>query len=326
MHHLILLLSLAAGPGPQTVYSQICDASTAVAVGSDRFLVSNDEQEDKKDKLWLYQIGRPAPAAPAFDISSHLTLKGDAESDIEGSTMLNGTVYWIPSHGRTKKGKLQPNRYQLFALTPREAGKGIVLVPTGKPYTRLMQDMLDQFPKLGLAPLTPAEAPDLAPEAPKGTNIEGLAAWKENQLLIAFRNPIPDGKALLIPLENPAQVIQNGEKARFGKPIRLDLGGLGIRSIERWEQQKTYVIAAGAFDDSPAFHLFSWSGDPAQPPARLPDDLSGLRPEAIVVFPGRNEVLLLSDDGGVKVNGTECKDLPKAQQSFRSRWISLAKP
>lgn len=326
MHHLILLLSLAAGPGPQTVYTQICDASTAVAVGSDRFLVSNDEQEDKKDKLWLYRIGQPAPAAPAFDISSHLALKGDAESDIEGSAMLNGTVYWITSHGRTKKGKLQTNRYQLFALTPKEAGKGIDLVPTGKPYTRLMEDMLARFPNLGLAPLTPAEDPNLAPEAPKGTNIEGLAAWKGDQLLIAFRNPIPGEKALLIPLENPTQVIEKGEKARFGEPIQLDLGGLGIRSIEHWEQQKIYLIAAGAFDDGPTFHLFSWSGDPAQPPTRLPHDLVGLRPEAIVVFPGRNEILLLSDDGGIKVNGTECKDLPKAQKSFRSRWVSLAKP
>jgi hypothetical protein len=308
-----------AGPSAQGIYKEICDASTAVAIGSDRFLVSNDE----KNKLWLYQLDKPDPAAPEFDISAHLTLQGDKEADIEGSAMLGETLYWITSHGRNKKGELLPNRYQLFVLTPKQTGNDISLVPTGKPYTRLMEDMLAAIPELKLPALTPAPEPSLAPEA-KGTNIEGLAAWKDDQLLIAFRNPVPNGKALLVPLENPAKVTLDGETARFGKLIQLDLGGLGIRSIELWKERGTYMIVAGAFDDCPAFQLFLWSGNPTQPPLRLPDDLFGLRPEAIVTYPDRkNEILLLSDDGGVLVNGTECKDLPKAQRSFRTRWISL---
>lgn len=331
---LILGLSaLSALPGTPALaqgdalrFQQICDASTAVAIGTDRFLVSNDE----KNKLWVYRLDQPKPAQEEIDIKDHLALVGaKKEADIEGSAMLGGTFYWITSHGRKKSGELDPNRYRFFALTPREEDGKVVLAPTGTPYTHLMEDLLAApgLAGLGLAPLEPAADPALAPEAEKGTNIEGLAAWKGSQLLIAFRNPIPEGKALLVPLENPASVLQ-GEKARFGAPLRLDLGGLGVRSIEHWPERNQYVIVAGARDDCPAFQLFLWSGGPATPPERVANaDLFGLRPEAIVIYPDhRNEVLLLSDDGGVLVDGVECKDLEKDHRSFRARWVALPAP
>lgn len=80
------------------------------------------------------------------------------------------------------------------------------------------------------------EAETKAPKAEGGLNIEGLTATPEGELLIGFRNPIPDGKALLLPLKNPSDLVKNPDtaKAIFGEPITLDLGGLGIRSIEYW--------------------------------------------------------------------------------------------
>jgi Protein of unknown function (DUF3616) len=301
----------------------MCDASTAVAIGPGHFLVSNDED----NQLRLFGLNTPEPVK-VLDITDFLVLENKKkEADIEGSAMMGGVLYWITSHGRNKDGELKRNRYQLFALTPEGMGGDISLKPSGKPYTHLMEDMLERpgFDKLQLASLKPETDPALAPEAPKGTNIEGLAAWKGTQLLIAFRNPVPEGKALLVPLENPSQVIKGeGEKARFGEPILLDLGGLGIRSIEFWEQRNTYVIVAGAVDDCPAFQVFLWN--PAKPPVRLSGaDLFGLRPEAIVVYPDRpNEILLLSDDGGIKVGNVECKDLkPSGQRAFRAKWLSV---
>lgn len=318
--------SLASGQAaPAQHYMGLCDASTAVAVGADRFLVSNDE----KNKLWLYSLDQPAPARE-LDISAHLAFPKGEEADIEGSAMLGGTLYWITSHGRNKDGEIKRDRFQLFALTPRLTDNGDVsLIPTGTPYKHLMEDMLatPSLRELGLTSLSAAAHPSLAPEAEKGTNIEGLAAWKDDQLLIAFRNPIPEGKALLVPLQNPARVLA-GEKARFGAPIRLNLGDLGIRSIEHSPQRNQYVIVAGARDDRSTFQLFLWTGDPARQPERVPGvDLSGLRPEAIVVYPGRrDEILLLSDDGGVLVDGMECKKLEKNRRSFRARSILLPAP
>lgn len=312
--------SLVAAPPALQRYQAMCDASTAIAVGADRFLVSNDE----KNVLWLYRVGQPEPLEE-IDIAKHLDLKDSEEADIEGSARIGETVYWITSHGRNKKGELHANRFRFFALTPREAEGKVVLEPSGKPYTHLMEDLLEAKPGgIQFNPLTTPAAPAWAPEAQGGTNIEGLAVWKESQLLIAFRNPVPDGKALLVPLENPAETLE-GKKARFGQPIQLDLGGLGIRSLEYWPERNTYLVVAGAFDDCPAFQLFLWSGDPASPPKRqqVGDDLFGLRPEALVLFPGQaDKVLLLSDDGGVAVEGKECKKASKEQRSFQAIWLS----
>jgi hypothetical protein len=335
MKHLIPILLFAAAcaaepvparteeaPAPAPRYSGMCDASAAVAVGTVRFLVANDED----NILRLYSADKPGPALASRDITDLLTLENKKkEADIEGSAALGGTLYWITSHGRNKDGEIKRNRYQLFALTLAEKDGEIPFTRTGKPYTQLMEDMLQEegLKSFMLDPLKEKENPELAPEK-KGTNIEGLAAWPGDQLLIAFRNPVPGGKALLIPLQNPARVVE-GDKAKFGTPIQLDLGGLGIRSIELWPQRSVYLIVAGPPNDEGAFQLFQWSGDPARQPERVQGaDLSSLNPEAIVVYPGRNDIQLLSDDGGLVVAGTACKDLTDpASRTFRSRRISL---
>ena len=41
----------------------------------------------------------------------------------------------------------------------------------------------------------------------------------------------------------------------------------------------------------------------------------------LFAFPGGNRAQLLSDDGGVVIGGVECKELPEADQSFRSLTI-----
>lgn len=309
---------------PAPAYSGMCDASAALAVGSDRFLVANDED----NILRLYRADQPGRALVSRDITDFLALENpQKEADIEGSAALGKTLYWITSHGRNKEGKIKSNRYQFFALALTDKGGAAVSIAgVGKPYTHLMQDLLadQRLERFKLDPLTKKDDPKRAPEKEGSTNIEGLCAWRDSQLLIAFRNPIPDGKALLVPLTNPARVIE-GDKAVFGDPIQLDLGGLGVRSIERLPGS-TYLIVAGPFDDHGAFQLYQWSGDLAQQPERIQGaDLSNLNPEAIVVYPKRNKVQLLSDDGGEPV-GTipACKDLPDPwRKTFRHRWVSL---
>jgi hypothetical protein len=167
---------------------------------------------------------------------------------------------------------------------------------------------------------------EVAPEDQGGTNIEGLASWRGDQLLIGFRNPIPDipdDQALLAPLVNPAEVIQ-GKHARFGAPIRLDLGGRGVRSIEYLPREGAYLIVAGPFGDQGIFSLYRWCGDPTHAPELIKEaDFAPLHPEALVALPGR-EILLLSDDGDEPAGEGKCKDLKDpAQRKFRSRRISL---
>ena len=165
-----------------------------------------------------------------------------------------------------------------------------------------------------------ASAP-CAAEADGGLNIEGLAATPEGSLLIGLRNPLHQGRALLVPLLNPDDLL-TGAPARFGAPVEFDLGQRGIRSIERIGA--SYVIAAGPTADAGTFALFRWSGRPGEPAILISGiNLRDLRPEALFAIPGDKRVRLLSDDGGIEIDGVECKRLPAARQTFRSLTVTL---
>lgn len=301
------------------VHSGMCDASAALPIGSDRFVVASDEDS----VLRVYKAGSSGSLVQEQDFST--VFKG-VETDVEGATLLeDGTSYWITSHGRNKDGVIDELRRRFFAMRVQTQGDQVTLALVGDPYTKLLQDLLTDARLKGLFTEDLAKQTDeaRAPEAPGGLNIEGLTAW-QGGLLIGFRNPIPGGRALLIPLENPGDLLQ-GKKARFGEPIRLDLGGLGVRSIERLPQQGAYLIVAGPFNDEGTFRLFRWSGVREQPPVEIPNvHLSGLHPEATVFLPGQAGLLLLSDDGEVMIGDKKCKKVKDPNQKvFRSRHIEL---
>ena len=109
------------------------------------------------------------------------------------------------------------------------------------------------------------------PKEPDALNIEGLSATAEGHLLIGFRNPVPNGKALLVPLLNPNEAI-DGQSPRFGDAIQLDLGGLGIRDIE-WTGQAFFIIA-GSFEGGHKSKLYRWNG-PGTNPELLEGKASG---------------------------------------------------
>jgi hypothetical protein len=199
----------------------------------------------------------------------------------------------------------------------REAGDRITLAGVGTPYRDLLKD-LEEDPDLDEFKLD--KAAEKAPEDEDGLNIEGLAATPRGHLLIGFRNPIRKGRALLVPLENPDEVIR-GRRARLGEPITLDLGKRGVRSIEYRPAEQEYLIVAGAYDDRRDFRLYRWSGNPDDDPERVRGvDFGGLNPEALFFARDgdRSRVLVLSDDGGLLIDGQECKDLDEGDWRFRS--------
>jgi hypothetical protein len=290
-----------------TRYRGPCDASAAVALDADHFVVGNDET----DTLTIYRRGNSV-AVGSLPLSKFLGGKARVESDIEGAAIIGTRIYWITSHGRSHHGKAEPHRQRLFA-TDLRPGRPPSLVPVGRPYARLLRD-LEEAPSL--APYRLADAARLAAEAEGGLNIEGLAATPDGRLLIGLRNPLPRQRALIVPLENPEEVIE-GKRARLGAPIELDLDHRGIRSIER--VGASYLLVAGPVADSGSFAFYRWSGKPGDAPAPMPEiDLKDLRPEALFAIPGTDRVQVLSDDGGIMVDGVECKKLPAVRQSFRS--------
>ena len=290
-----------------TTYSGPCDASAAVALDATHFIVGDDEH----NTLHVYRQGQPAPIA-ALNLVNFLGTAADEESDIEGAAAIGTRIYWITSHGRNSKGKARPARQRFFA-TEIVPGQPPTVKPVGQAYGNLLRDMLAAET---LKPYRLDEAARRPPEAEGGLNIEGLAATADGKLLIGLRNPLPLQRALLIPLDNPDEVIA-GHPARFGEPIELNLGQRGIRSIERIGTG--YLIVAGPTGDKGSFALFRWSGRHGDAPTPVSGiDLGNLRPEALFAIPDSNRAQLLSDDGGVVINGVECKKLSPASQSFRS--------
>lgn len=309
-------LSAAAADEPRPiVHSGMCDASAAVAVGPTMFIVANDED----NVLRVYRRGEPGRPVAECDLTSFLRADPKRpECDIEGAAAVGDRVYWITSHGTNKDGKFRPSRHRLFATKVKPTADGAKITPLGKPYQGLVA-ALDRDTRT--APYELGRAAEKSPEAAGALNIEGLAATPEGALLIGFRNPLPDGKALIVPLENPHEVIEAREP-RFGKPIQLSLGGLGIRSIEYFPPRKQYLIIAGPHGPELDFHLYQWAPSASGPQRVEGIDFRKLRPEALFAYPDDSTgIQVLSDDGTRDVDGTPCKKADPDKRSFRSLWI-----
>jgi acyl carrier protein len=329
----------------EVLFSGICDASAAVALTQRLFAVADDEDS----VLRIYDADRGGEPVRSVDLSETLfppdELKqgkrrnekdkkqhesaeqaaGTApaegkprrvpESDIEAAARVGDVAYWMTSHARNRAGKRKDARLLFFATTARDGNEDLRLL--GRGYAKLLEDLLAdaRYARFDLA-----AASERAPKDPGGLNLEGLGERPEGGLWIGFRNPVPDGKALLAPLLNPERIVE-GERARLGDPILLELGGLGIRSLSRWRGHT--LIVAGSHAEGGEAQIFSWDGR-ASPTAVPGLDLSEFNPEGFFSPEDRDEILLLSDDGAVESDGQECKRLDEpSRKRFRGRWIAL---
>lgn len=299
-----------------------CDASGAVAIGNTNyFIVGNDED----NILRIYDAensGEPVEVVDTNKNQYFTNNRKEKEVDIEAATILDEVIYWITSHGNNKDGERKPERCNFFANQVTNQENKFLSQQIGVSYGNLLQDMIKDK---NLKKYKLEKAAELAPKAKGGLNIEGLCTTLDQELLIGFRNPIPEGKALLLPLKNPRDLIENKEvSAIFDKPIELDLGGLGIRSIIYWEKQGIYAIVAGAYDTSSTFKLYQWSGNPQENPEFIEGNFpENFNPEEIVFYPNRDTFQILSDDGNIERNGKiPCKKLPEKERFFRSIWVS----
>jgi hypothetical protein len=344
--------------GEFLVFRGACDASAAVTVREDMFVVADDEN----NILRIYETSRAEQSVGCFDMTSFLDIEPEhPEADIEAAAKIGRRIFWITSHGRNKDGKLRPNRYRFFATDVLVEYQSVKLIPTGKLYKTLVHELvktnvarpldLDKATQFGKK-LSKKEREKLAPKE-EGLNIEGLCASPDGRILyIGFRNPRPKdrqsgrAKAIVIPLLNPGRIIDTGESPVFGEPMLWDLNGLGIRSMEYSRFHKACFVIAGGPDEDVGFALYRWSGWPDSLPVlerELSLGKSKFTPEALIPFEKSDRMLILSDDGSlvVKVAGEwECLDgeyrkdgttLNKylanpSRKTFRGTWLELNHP
>jgi hypothetical protein len=308
-------------PEGQVIFDGTCDASGAVPISRTRFIVADDEN----NVLRLYDAERGGAPLATTDVSGqlHLPIKGKkrprpAEMDLEAASRIGDRAFWLSSHGRDSEGVARPERLKLFATTIGEGELKIV----GNAYDHLLDELVSAP---ALAPFGVAEASRIAPKLPGGLNLEGMTTTPEGHLLLGFRSPVPQGKALLIPLLNPAELVTvPNARAKFGAPIRLDLGGQGVRSLSYWRGH--YLVIAGASGDGGGSRLFSWPGGDA-PATLAAGDLSAINPEGFFSPEERAEIMLISDDGTVVSGGVPCKkQQDPARQRFRGLWVQPRLP
>lgn len=311
--------------GSYIVYRGMSDASAAVALGNDMFVVADDEN----NVLRVYKANSASRPITSYDLTPFIVDNLNyPEADIEGATTVDDRIYWITSHGRNKNGIMRQNRYRFFATSVKVENDRVILTPVGTPCRTLIHEMiksettqylkLDNVTRFDAKKLKKKERRKLAPKK-EGMNIEGLCTTPDgNTLYIGFRNPqffsraTSEKRAIIVPLHNPKQAIEKDEPPIFGTPILWNLDGLGIRSMEYSHFHKSYFIIAGPRDETSGFALYRWSGKKEEQPVlvnRFPVDQNKFTPEALIVFENSDRLLVLSDDGNIVIDifdASEC--------------------
>ncbi len=274
------------------VYDGLIEASATIALDDRHFTVASDEI----NVLSIYRHGLPAPVA-SIDLKPFL---GEDGCDIEAGARIGDRIYWITSHSKPSGGGNAKKRSVFFATRLDASGDMPLLVPEHEPFFALRGPLKDAIGGAGSL-----------------LDIEGLASTPDGHLLIGLRGPLEAGRAILVPLRNPAGVVENTAAPDLGPTLTLDLGGRGIRSIDATGlASPAYLILAGPMNDTKGdFAFYQWDGGATEPFHRSDISLDRLTPEAIVVQTGQRTALILSDDGSKKRNDA---DTPAQQRRFRS--------
>ena len=123
------------------------------------------------------------------------------------------------------------------------------------------------------------------------------------RLLIGFRSPLLDDRAIIACVENPSAIFETGEPPRIAAKLEtLDLGGNGIRGMSYIPLLGGYLVISGPVArEQVHFQLWFWSGQSGEPARRVTvpglqgfEHAEGVSP---AVIDGRQRIMIVSDDG-----------------------------
>ena len=323
------------------------DASTAIALPGNFMLVADDES----NVLRVYpRAGGAAVKEWSYKLEGPKLAK---ELDLEAGTRIGDTLYFTGSNSNKKDGgDAAADRSHLFAVKVGGTGAATTFDYVGQ-FSLLEAQLVawDTGNAHGLGAnhfgFAVSAAAGIVPERVDGFSIEGMtSAPGDTALWLGFRAPQTGAsvraKALIVPLQNHAALMAGTAiQAVFGAPIELELGGRGIRSIDKGTDGNYLIVAGPAGAAVPEvernFALFAWDGNPNSAPVELSNDLDALRKatggsfESVVEVPGPvkagTQVQLLLDNGDTKWDGkTASKDLPAAEQKFDGFVVRLGAP
>lgn len=324
------------------------DASGVISWG--KYIIVGD---DESNVLRVYDSEGGA-ALFEFDYGAQLGIT--EEMDFEAMTFVgnlgaSGTLYLTGSHSNSKKGNDDENREHIVSLKLTTGADGLPVFDTTEAgnYTGLVDALVAWDAANGSGKgvnyfdfKTSSDA-GISPENTNGFSIEGMTTSKDDaELWLGFRAPQTDtvtrDEALLIKVTNYQDVLATNASPEF-EAVELNLGGRGIRSIEKALDGSGYLIIAGpsgtASDEvTHDFRLYTWTGETSDQPIELNNDLDSLLKatggsfESIASpasIKAGTQVLLLQDNGDTVWDGqTEVsKDLDPANQQFKGNLVTL---
>ncbi|MDP2031232.1 MAG: DUF3616 domain-containing protein [Thiobacillus sp.] len=267
------------------------EPSSIQQLADGRFLVVEDEKSHPFSLVTISAAG---------DVSSTPLLPpaGDDAAwkldDLEALALDRaGYVYALTSHSRDAEGDEKKARDKLVRFRVEDG--------------RMVEPMLVRGLKPALVRAHPAlaAAAEIADvKSSGGFNIEAMEFSADGQqLLVGFRSPLLEQRAIIACVENPAAIFERCEPPRVSRTlITLDLGGDGIRGLAYLPALEGYLVISGPVASQQVhFQLWFWSGLPDAPARRvsvagLPgfEHAEGVSP---AVIDGRQRIIIVSDDG-----------------------------
>jgi len=258
-----------------------------------RFLVVEDE---KKHPFSLVTIN-PDGSVSTTPLSPGLLEAGDdfwKLDDLEGLALdRSGYIYALTSHSRDGDGDEKKSRDKLVRFRLKGDRVFSPIVAKG-----LKPALVAKHPVLAHA----AEIRDVKNDG--GLNIEALEISPDQQtLLVGFRSPLLDDRAIIASVENPSAIFETGEPPRIAAKLEtLDLGGNGIRGMSYVPLLGGYLITSGPVArEQVHFQLWFWSGQSGERARRVTapglqgfEHAEGVSP---AVIDGRQRIMIVSDDG-----------------------------
>ena len=273
--------------------SGVYEPSAIGQLADGRFLVVEDEKQHPFSLISMDAAGRTSSTAlsPGWFEGSEAIWKLD---DLEGLAVDRvGRVYVLTSHSRDGDGDEKKSRDKLARF--RLDGD------------RIVEPVVVSGLKRALAAAHPVLAAAIKVRDAKsdgGLNIEAIDISPDQQrLLIGFRSPLLNGRAIIASVDNPSAIFDAGASPSVSASLEtLDLGGNGIRGMAYMPALNGYLIIGGpAIREKVHFELWLWSGAPGSPARRVSvDGLPGFEhAEGIspAIIEGASMVIIVSDDG-----------------------------
>jgi len=227
-------------------FYNVFEPSGATTLSDGRVLIAEDDRSSTA--LKLLEVGQNSSIIEVGNLYLSKKMKKIFKKeieDLEAITSDGNIVYAITSHSPGKNSAKQALREKMIMFKYEDGALKDLHI-----YSGLKVALQKRFPDIFTEDIFHSNAMD----------IEGLVFDKTSKhLLIAFRAPLINGKAMVIALTNPKELFLKHTQPKFLDPIYLNLEGLGIRDLTYDADKGGYWIIAGSVNERLGqFQLWFW--------------------------------------------------------------------